>query len=70
MLGLVSQMGVTGGGENGVMAEKLLYLDQIDASLDQVGGVAMSKRVRRNLFFRPQDTTTLCSVVCTPPQSM
>jgi hypothetical protein len=42
MLGLVSQMGVTGGGENGVMAEKLLYLDQIDAGLDQVGGIAMS----------------------------
>ena len=30
MLGLVGQVGVAGGGENGVMAEELLYLDQID----------------------------------------
>jgi hypothetical protein len=29
MLGLVCQMGVPDGGENGVMAEELLYLDQI-----------------------------------------
>ena len=48
MLGLVGQMGVpqgdflrgvAGGGENGVMAEELLYFDQIDAGLDQVGGI-------------------------------
>ena len=70
MLGLVGEMGVADRGENGVMAEELLYLDQIDAGLDQVGGIAMSKRVGRNLFFRPQDTTTLCSVVCTPPGSI
>jgi hypothetical protein len=42
MLGLVGQMGIAGGGENGVMAEELLYLDQIDAGLDQVGGITMS----------------------------
>jgi hypothetical protein len=42
MLGLVSQMGVTGGGENGVMAEKLLYLDQIDTRFDQVGCIAVA----------------------------
>jgi hypothetical protein len=29
VLGLVGQMGVTDGGENRVMAEELLYLDQI-----------------------------------------
>ena len=29
MLGLVGQVGVTDGGENGVVAEELLYLDQI-----------------------------------------
>ena len=34
MLGLVSQMGVSSRGENGVMTEKFLYLDQVDASLD------------------------------------
>jgi len=41
MLGLVSQMGIAGGGENGVMAEEFLHLDQIDASLDQVSCIAM-----------------------------
>ena len=70
MLGLVGQMRVANGGENGVVAEELLYLDQIDAGLDQVGGIGMSKRVGRDLFFRPQDSTTLCRVVCTPPGSI
>ena len=70
MLGLVGQVGVTDRGENGVMAEELLYLDQIDADLDQVGGIGVSKRVGRDLFFRPQDSTTLCKVVCTPPASI
>jgi hypothetical protein len=41
MLGLVGQMGIAGGGENGVMAEELLYLDQIDTGLDQVSGIAV-----------------------------
>ena len=58
MLGLVSQMGIAGGGENGVMAEEFLYLDQIDTSLDQVSGITMPKAVWRNVFFRPQDSTT------------
>ena len=58
MLGLVGQMGIAGGGENRVMAKEFLYLDQIDAGLDQVGGIAMSKRVGRDLFFRPQAATT------------
>jgi hypothetical protein len=34
-----------------------------------VSGVAVAKAVGRNLFFIPQETTTLCSVVCTPPRS-
>ena len=42
MLGLVGQVGIADGGENGVMAEKLLHLDQIDPGLDQVGGVAVA----------------------------
>ena len=63
MLGLVGQVGVTGGGENGVVAEEFLHLDQIDAGLDQMSCIAMSKRVGRDLFFRPQVATTLCSVV-------
>jgi len=50
MLGLVGEMGIAGGGENAVMAEELLDLDQIDTGLDQVRCIAMSKAVGRNLF--------------------
>ena len=46
MLGLVSQMGIGGGGEYRVMAEELLYLDQIDTSLDQVSCIAVSPMSR------------------------
>ena len=42
MLGMVGQMGIARGGENRVMAEKLLHLDQIDPGLDQVRGIAVS----------------------------
>lgn len=70
MLGLVGQVGVAGGGENGMMAKKLLHFDQIDPGLDQVSGIAMAQAVRRDLFFSPQDSTTLCSVVCTPLRSI
>ena len=41
VLGLIRQMGIAGGGENGVMTEEFLHLDQIDASLDQVSCIAM-----------------------------
>lgn len=34
MLGLVGQVGVASGGENGVVAEELLHLDQIDTGLN------------------------------------
>ena len=47
MLGLVSQMGITGSGENGVMAEELLHLDQIDTRLDQVSCVAVAPMSRK-----------------------
>src|ERR1700675_844679 len=70
MLGLVSQMGIADGGENGVMAEELLYLDQIDAGLDQVSCITVAQAVGRDLFFSPQASTTLCSVVWTPPASI
>ena len=69
MLGLVGQVGVADGGENGVMAKELLYLDQIDAGFDQVGGIAVAQAVRGDVFFRPQAVMTLCKVVCTPPRS-
>jgi hypothetical protein len=42
VLGLVGQMGISGGGEYGVMAEEFLDLDQIDSGLDQVGCIAMA----------------------------
>ena len=70
MLGLVGQVGVADGGENRVMAEVFLHLDQINTGFDQVSGVGVAKAVWRDLFFRPQASTTLCRVVCTPPRSM
>ena len=70
MLGLVGQVGIADGGENGVMTEEFLYLDQINTGLDQVSCVAVPQRVWRDLFFRPQASTTWCRVVCTPPRSM
>ena len=42
MLGLVGQVGIADGGENGMMAEEFLHLDQVDAGFDQVGGIAMA----------------------------
>ena len=69
MLGLVSEVGIAGGGENRVMAEKFLDLDEIDAGLDQVGGIAVPQAVWGDLFFSPQASTTLCKVRCTPPRS-
>ena len=50
MLGLVSQVSVAGGRENGLMTENLLDLDQVNASFDQVRGVAVAQAVWRDLF--------------------
>ena len=58
MLGLIRQMGVPDRRENRVMAENFLDLDEVDAGLDQVRGIGVAQAVRRNLFFRPQDSTT------------
>lgn len=58
MLGLIGQMGIAGSSEDGVVTEEFLHLNQIDAGLDQVGGVAVSQAVGRNLFLRPQAATT------------
>ena len=70
MLGLVGQVGIAGGGEDGVVTEDLLDFDQVDAGFDQVGCIAVAQTVRGDLFFRPQDSVTLCNVVCTPPGSI
>ena len=69
MLGLVGQVRVAARRENGVVAEDLLHLDQINAGFDQVGCVAVAQAVRGDLFFRPQAVMTLCRVFCTPPGS-
>jgi hypothetical protein len=69
VLGLIGQVGVAGGSEDRVMAEDLLYLDQVNAGFDQVSGIAVPKTVRGDLFFRPQAVMTLCRVFCTPPGS-
>ena len=50
MLGLLGQMRVADGGENGLMAEDLLHLDQIDAGFDQVRGVGVTQAVWGDLF--------------------
>jgi hypothetical protein len=63
MLGLVGQVGIADGGEDGVMAEEFLYFDQVDTRFDQVGCVAMPQTVWRDLFFRPQALTTCCKVI-------
>ena len=52
MLGLVGQVGIANRSQNGVMAEELLHLDQIDPGLDQVGGVAVA----------PMPSSELCRV--------
>ena len=47
MLGLVGQVGVADSGENRVMAEILLHLDQIDAGFDQVSRVTVATMSRK-----------------------
>ncbi|MDB5754484.1 MAG: hypothetical protein JWR56_912 [Massilia sp.] len=54
MLGLVCQVGVAGSGEDGVVTKEFLHFDQVDASFDQVGRVAVPQAVWCDLFFRPQ----------------
>nr|WP_235180030.1 hypothetical protein [Acidithiobacillus thiooxidans] len=51
MSGLIGQVGVAGGGENGMMAEEFLDLKQIDSGLNQMGGITVTQAVWRNLFF-------------------
>lgn len=59
MLGMGCEMGVAGGGQDALVAEDLLHLQQINAGLDQVSGIAVAQAVWGNLFFIPQAATTL-----------
>ena len=45
VLGLVRQVGVARGGEDGVVTEVFLDFDQVDACLDQVRGIAVAQAV-------------------------
>ena len=55
LLGIVlrigGEVGVTGGGQDRVMAEDLLHLKQIHTGLDQMGGIGMAQTVRGDLFL-------------------
>lgn len=57
-LALLGEMGVAGGGEDGVMAEYLLYFKQVNARFDQMSGIGMTKAMRRNSFFKPISAVT------------
>jgi len=39
--GMRGQVGVSGGGQNGVVTKDLLHFQQVDPGLDQMGGIAM-----------------------------
>ena len=57
------QVGISGSGQYTAMAEDLLHFEYVDTRFDQVGRIAVSKRVRGNLFFIPQSFTTLRRVL-------
>ena len=69
MLRAAGQVSVFSGGQDGVVTEDFLYFAQVDARLDQMGGIAVAKAVRGDLFFIPQWATTLLRVLWTPPRS-
>src|SRR5665811_715624 len=62
-LTLFGEVGVTEGGENGLMAENLLHFEQIDARFNQMGGITVAQAVRCNSFFKPQSWVTWRKVV-------
>jgi len=48
---MVGEVGVTDGGEDGLMPEDSLHFQQVDACFDQVGGIGMAQTVWRNSFL-------------------
>jgi hypothetical protein len=57
-VGVAGQVGVARGGQNAVVAQNLLYFQQVNAGFDQVGCIAVAQAVGGDLFFRPQASAT------------
>lgn len=53
-LPLFGEVGVTQGGEYGLMAENLLYFQQVNTRFDQMRGIAVAQAVRGKSFLKPQ----------------
>jgi len=68
-LALFGEMGVAEGGEDGLVAEDLLYFQQVNARFNQMRGITVAQTVRCNSFFKPQSRVTWCKVVWIPPRS-
>ena len=66
---MVGEVGVTDGGEDGLMPEDSLHFQQINACFNQVGGITVAQAVWRNSFFKPQSRVTWRKVVWMPPRS-
>lgn len=50
-LALFGEMGVAQGGEDGLVAEDLLYFQQVNTRFNQMRGIAMAQAVWRNFFL-------------------
>ena len=61
-LALFGEVGVTQGGEDGLVTENLLHFQQVNTRFDQVGGIAVAQTVWRDSFFKPQSWMTWCKV--------
>jgi hypothetical protein len=55
------EMGITGGGQNAVMAEDFLDFEQVDAGFDQMGCIAVPKAVRGAIFFLDRTVPLPCA---------
>ena len=68
-LALFGEMGITEGGEDGLVTEDFLHFQQVDARFNQMRGIAVAQAVGREFFLTPQASVTRRNVVCTPPRS-
>ncbi len=68
MCGMGSEMSVFTGCQDATVTKDFLYLKQINTGFDQVSGIAVPQRMKGNLFFIPQASTTLRMAACTPPR--